>query len=202
MFSGYLGRTINKRTHSYLFKPLILGSLHGLSSPSYSKSTHIFSQAFHRTLSTQSQKLDFNHFSTFKTSHIHNLYEIINFTQLTNCTNESTRSNVNKFVNLLRCNVNSESGEPTDFIDCCGIKPSEDLIVSAIWELRDEWKLAFFVFKWGQKSKCCDEKVWSLIIWVLGNHKKFNNAWCLIKDVYQSKMDTQRPMFIMIDRYN
>ncbi|CAI9280704.1 unnamed protein product [Lactuca saligna] len=52
-----------------------------------------------------------------------------------------------------------------------------------------------------RKWKCDNEKAWSLMIWVLGNHKKFNNAWCLIRDLYQSSMNTQRPMLIMIDRY-
>ncbi|GJR16724.1 pentatricopeptide repeat-containing protein [Tanacetum coccineum] len=109
---------------------------------------------------------------------------------------------VTKVVKFLRSSVSLEGVESDDFLDGSGVKPSEDLISLVIWELRDEWKLAFLVFKWGRKWRCCDEKSWRLMIWVLGNHKKFSNAWCLIKDLYRdSSMDTQLPMFILIDRY-
>lgn len=202
MFSAYLARIINQRTHFHRFFPFILTSQttqHASSSPSYSHFTNPFFQAFHRTLGTKSQTLNYNPFSTFNSSCVHNLYETINFTELTASTNESTKLDAIKLVKLLRSNFN---GESMCFLDGSGINPSKDLIVSMIWELRGEWKLAFLVFKWGQKWKCDDEKAWSLMIWVLGNHKKFNNAWCLIRDLYQSSMDTQRPMFIMIDRYS
>ncbi|KAK9054630.1 hypothetical protein SSX86_025709 [Deinandra increscens subsp. villosa] len=204
MFPVYLARKINQRTHSHLFLPFIQRSRtaqDGLSYPSYMHSRYSFFQAFRRTLGTCSRKQGYSYFSTFEPSHVLNLYETINFTQLAESVNESTNSCVIKLVKLLRSNFNPEGEESTDFLDGCGIKPSEDVINSGIWALRDDWKLAFFVFKWGQKWRCSDEKAWSLMIWVLGNHKKFNNAWCLIRDLYQSSMDTQRPMLIMIDRY-
>ncbi|KAI3671489.1 hypothetical protein L1987_87227 [Smallanthus sonchifolius] len=204
MFPAYLARKINQRTHSHLFLPFILRSRaaqHGLSSPSYTHSTYSFFQAFRRTPGTCSRKLNYNYFSTFEPPYVQKLYETINFTQLTESTGESTNSSVIKVVKLLRSNFNPEGGESMDVLDGSGIKPSEGLINSVIWGLRDDWKLAFLVFKWGQRWRCSDEKAWSLMIWVLGNHKKFNTGWCLIRDLYQTSMDTQHPMLIMIDRY-
>ncbi|KAI3766163.1 hypothetical protein L2E82_16214 [Cichorium intybus] len=204
MFSTYIARTIKQRTNSHIFLPFILRSLvaqHGFPNSSYSYSPHSLFQAFHQTPGTQSRKLDCSHFSTLEPSHVHKLYETLDFSQITECTNENTKSIVLKLVKLLRSNFNPGGEESADFLDGSGIKPNEVLINSGIWALRDEWKLAFFVFKWGQKWKCNDEKAWSLMIWVLGNHKKFNNAWCLIRDLYQSSINTQRPMLIMIDRY-
>ncbi|XP_076920525.1 pentatricopeptide repeat-containing protein At1g80880, mitochondrial-like [Bidens hawaiensis] len=207
MFQAYLARIINQRTHSHLRLPFILTSQatqHGLSTHSYMNSQKFniyFFQAFRRTLGTRPQKLDHINFSTFEPSHVQKLYETINFAQLAASANEVSNPGVIKLVELLRNEFNQETGESTEFIDGSGIKPSVDLINLAIWVLRDDWKLAFFVFEWGLKWKCSDEKAWSLMIWVLGNHKKFNNAWCLIRDLYQSSMDTQRPMLVMIDRY-
>ncbi|PWA95134.1 Pentatricopeptide repeat-containing protein [Artemisia annua] len=154
--------------------------------------TEGYGSAFHRTPGA--------HFSTFKPSHFHTFFEPVNFNQLANSTNESTNSSVTKLVKFLRSGISLEGVESDDFLDGSGVKPSEDLISLVIWELRDEWKLAFLVFKWGRKWRCCDEKSWRLMVWVLGNHKKFSNAWCLIKDLYrESSMDTQLPMFILID---
>ncbi|KAL4584621.1 hypothetical protein LXL04_009226 [Taraxacum kok-saghyz] len=200
MFSAYLARTI-KQHSSRLFLPSILRSLasqHDFSTPSYLYSTHSLSQAFHQTPGIRTPKLDYNHFSTLVPSY---LSQTINFTEITENPDESTKSDVIKLITLLRSNIIPGGSESTDFLDESGIKPNEVLINSTIWALRDEWKLAFFVFRWGQKWRCNDEKAWNLMIWVLGNHKKFNNAWCLIRDLYQSSMNTQRSMLIMIDRY-
>ncbi|KAK9025122.1 hypothetical protein V6N11_065019 [Hibiscus sabdariffa] len=81
------------------------------------------------------------------------------------------------------------------------IKATPGLVCSVIWTLREEWRLAFLAFKWGDKWGCSGESTYELMIWVLGNHGKFNMAWCLIRDLYRSSMDTRRAMFIMIDRY-
>jgi hypothetical protein len=69
-----------------------------------------------------------------------------------------------------------------------------------IWELREEWRLAFLAFKWGDKGGCVDEKACELMVWVLGNHRKFNTAWILIRDLHRSLMSTRKAMLIMIDR--
>ncbi|KAJ0680108.1 putative tetratricopeptide-like helical domain superfamily, pentacotripeptide-repeat region of PRORP [Helianthus annuus] len=201
MFSAHLSRKINQLTHSHLFLPFISTSRAAqqcLSSPYHTHSRHIFIQAFHQTLGMHSPKQDHHHFPTFNPPQVQNLYKTLT---LTDPTNQNPNLDAIKLVKLLRTEFDSEGCESTHFLDGSGVKPNEDLINSVIWGLRDDWKLAFFVFKWGQKWKCCDEKGWSLMIFVLGNHKKFNNAWCLVKDLYQSCMDTQQPMLILIDRY-
>ena len=85
-------------------------------------------------------------------------------------------------------------------LDDSGIEVNSEMIYSAVWELREEWRLALLAFKWSEKWGCADEKSRNLLIWVLGNHRKFNTAWCLIRDMHQSKVDTRRAMLIMIDR--
>ena len=85
-------------------------------------------------------------------------------------------------------------------LDDSGIEVNSEMIYSAVWELREEWRLALLAFKWSEKWGCADEKSRNLLIWVLGNHRKFNTAWCLIRDMHQSKVDTRTAMLIMIDR--
>lgn len=87
-------------------------------------------------------------------------------------------------------------------LDESGIEVNREIVCSAIWESREEWRLAFLAFKLGEKWGCTDEKACYLMIWILGDHRKFNIAWCLIRDMHthRSKMDTRRAMLIMIDR--
>ncbi|KAL3609359.1 hypothetical protein D5086_000379 [Populus alba] len=86
-------------------------------------------------------------------------------------------------------------------LDESGIRANQNLVYSVIWELREEWRLAFLAFKWGDKWGCVDEKACELMVWVLGNHRKFNTAWILIRDLHRSLMSTRKAMLIMIDRY-
>lgn len=88
------------------------------------------------------------------------------------------------------------------FLVDSGIEADAEMVYSAIWETREEWRLALLAFKWGERCSCSDEKACNLMIWVLGNHRKFNTAWCLIRDMHmlRSKLDTGQAMLIMIDR--
>ncbi|XVE91202.1 hypothetical protein DITRI_Ditri20bG0135400 [Diplodiscus trichospermus] len=95
----------------------------------------------------------------------------------------------------------SSETEAMASLDESGIKATQGLVCSIIWTLREEWRLAFLAFKWGEKWRIARENTYELMIWVLGNQRKFNMAWCLIRDLYRSSMDTRRAMFIMIDRY-
>ncbi|CAM8951548.1 unnamed protein product [Rhodiola kirilowii] len=88
-----------------------------------------------------------------------------------------------------------------DFLRQSGLQPDPDSFSSAIWNFRDEWKLALLVFNWGQECHRRHEKLWSLMIWVLGRCRKFNVAWSLIRDLYMYKMDARFAMLIMIERY-
>ncbi|XP_061373141.1 pentatricopeptide repeat-containing protein At1g80880, mitochondrial [Gastrolobium bilobum] len=86
-----------------------------------------------------------------------------------------------------------------DGVDFSGFHANRDLICSAIWALREDWKPAFLAFKWNCHDN--DEKVCNLMIWVLGTHGKFSTAWSIIRDMHRSSLSTYRAMLIMIDRY-
>ena len=106
-----------------------------------------------------------------------------------------------QFLELLKkvANVSSQA-EAATHLDHSGFEANRDLICSAIWALREEWKPAFVAFKWGGKWHYFNEKVCNLMIWVLGTHGKFSTAWCIIRDMYRSSLSTRWAMLIMIDR--
>lgn len=161
---------------------------------------HHFSKAFRRTLiNTSLQNLEF---STLRNSCTKKRYEIINFNEYVNKTHEDAELGVEELTELARKASNLNSGdEALDLLDEGGIKPNKDLIFSAILALREEWKLAFLVFKWGEKWDCIVEKSWCLMAWVLGNHRKFGTAWSLIQDLHKSSVDSKQAILVIIDRY-
>lgn len=79
------------------------------------------------------------------------------------------------------------------------LEPNRDLVCSAIWVLREDWKPALRAFKWN--SRYNDEKACNLMIWVLGTHAKFSTAWSIIRDMHASCLSTHHAMLIIIDRY-
>ncbi|CAL1376810.1 unnamed protein product [Linum trigynum] len=95
----------------------------------------------------------------------------------------------------------STEAEATTYLDDSGIKPSLELVYSVIWELRENWKVAFLAFKWGEKRECADEKACELLVWVLGNHHKFGIAWTLIRDLHRASLSIRSVLLVMIDRY-
>ncbi|KAK7261035.1 hypothetical protein RIF29_27338 [Crotalaria pallida] len=106
-----------------------------------------------------------------------------------------------QFIELLKrvSHSSSPASESITLLDQSGLQPNRDLICSAIWALREEWKAAFVAFNWGNCYD--DEKVCNLMIWVLGTHAKFSTAWSLIRDMHRSSISTREAMLIMIDRY-
>ncbi|KAL3528986.1 hypothetical protein ACH5RR_008308 [Cinchona calisaya] len=162
-----------------------------------------FGEAFRRTLiNPYHPSLKCFHFSTFRSSEKLLLYDIINSHACLRETDENAQLGLGELSELIQKAKNFDSGdEALDFLDKGGVKPNKDLIFSAILSFREEWKLAFLVFKWGEKWDCIDEKVWCLVIWVLGNHKKFGTAWTLIHELRKNSVDTKQALLIMIDRY-
>ncbi|KAH7865410.1 hypothetical protein Vadar_006322 [Vaccinium darrowii] len=195
-----------QRTHLKLFLPFPFHSLPQPSLPSHSSSNlpHQLSQAFDQTgLVPPRPHPQTPHFSTIQPSHDQTLHDPIDFSE---CTNEKTHQNdrlgVRKLIKAIeKADHFSSKEEAIEVLDKAGVEPKEDLVYWAIWDLREEWKLAFLVFKWGEKWGCLGGKVWALMIWVLGNHKKFSTAWCLIQELHRSSVDIRRPMLVMIDRY-
>ncbi|XP_027343466.1 pentatricopeptide repeat-containing protein At1g80880, mitochondrial [Abrus precatorius] len=91
------------------------------------------------------------------------------------------------------------SSPQEEVLPSSGFQANRDLVCSAIWALREEWKPAFLAFKWNCHHN--DEKVCNLMIWVLATHAKFSTAWCIIRDMHRSSLSTRQAMLIMIDRY-
>ncbi|XP_060205276.1 pentatricopeptide repeat-containing protein At1g80880, mitochondrial [Lycium barbarum] len=129
-------------------------------------------------------------------------YGIINFDKCVDILREKTHIDVHEFVGIVqKANDFGSGDEAMLFLDECGVKPNQDLVFLVIWEWREQWKLAFLLFKWGEKCNCLDENTWCLMIWILGNHGKFSTAWSLIRDLIQMSTNIQEMVLIMIDRY-
>ncbi|XAR50461.1 hypothetical protein NMG60_11004797 [Bertholletia excelsa] len=174
-----------------------------LPSSSTSLQIHHLSRAFDRTHPVQYRPIvQPPFFSTRLSFHDQNVQETIDFSETINQTHQIEQLGVRNLVEAVRRVDQCSSGEEAiGFLEGSGVDLNSDLVYSAIWALRDDWKLAFLVFKWGEKRGCLAEKIWDLMTWVLGSHKKFNTAWCLIRDLHLSSMDTRRVMLVMIDRY-
>ncbi|KAM7476970.1 hypothetical protein LguiB_024213 [Lonicera macranthoides] len=179
-----------QRTPSQFFLP---STPPQIPSHSSSNSTHYFSQAFHPTVTVQSQPIP---------QKPHNFLEPININRYIDDTSLYNQLGNAQLLHLLK-NANDfpSEAEAMAFLDKCDIKSSEGLVNLVIWGLKEEWKMAYWVFKWGEKWGFNSEKNWGLMIWVLGRHRKFNTAWCLIRDLHRAEMDTKPAMLVMIERY-
>lgn len=193
-----LARRLHK-THSILLLPRIFNSRTFLpASPTLAQHNlrRHFSGVFRRT--SFSRVPQNRKFSSFQTTQA---YEIINFEEYVERLSENSRVGVSEFIGLLEKAKDFASGdEAIAFLDQYSVKPSKDFVFLVIWALRDQWQLAYLAFKWGEKWECIVEETWCLVIWVLGNHKKFSIAWALISDLVRNSVDVQEAVLIMIDR--
>ncbi|XP_027121851.1 pentatricopeptide repeat-containing protein At1g80880, mitochondrial-like [Coffea arabica] len=142
------------------------------------------------------------HSSASRSSDQRHIYDVINFRECVKETRENAQVGLSELTELIQKAKNFDSGdEALDFLDKGGVKPNKYLIFSSMFALRKEWKLAFLLYKWGERWDCVDEMVRCLMIWVLGNHTKFGTAWSLIHDLHKNSVDTKEALLIMIDRY-
>ncbi|WCJ40341.1 Tetratricopeptide repeat (TPR)-like superfamily protein [Euphorbia peplus] len=190
-----IARSLQKRCHSQLFLSI---SHHFTSSPSMiNPKSSFFSAAFHKTLSVHPQNpLHFLSFRSFSTRNINDPFELLHHRILIR---DPLKSGL--LGSLKNAAFSPSEAEALLAVDDSGIQPDTNLVYSAIWELKQDWKLAFLAFKWGEKWGCIDDKSYELLVWILGNHRKFNIAWTLVRDLYRSAMNTQQAMLILIDRY-
>ncbi|KAH6758676.1 Tetratricopeptide repeat superfamily protein [Perilla frutescens var. frutescens] len=159
-----------------------------------------FSQAFNKTPCRQCGRTP--HIGSLLQTHRQTLYQITDFLEHVHESPQDVQLGIRGFLERVQNAKDFASGdEAMAFLDDSGVKPDKDFIFSVIWALREEWKLAFLVFKWGVKWDCVVEKTWRLMIWLLGNHKKFSTAWTVIHELYRDSKDTRQAMLIMIDRY-
>ncbi|XP_065868541.1 pentatricopeptide repeat-containing protein At1g80880, mitochondrial [Euphorbia lathyris] len=153
--------------------------------------------AFHQPLSLPSPNpLHFFTFRSFSTQNVKDPFDLLHQRILVH---EPLKSGF--LHSLKRAAFSPSQAEALVSVDESGIQADKDLVYSAIWELKQDWKLAFLAFKWGQKWGCVDENSSELLVWVLGNHRKFNIAWTLVRDLHRSAMNTRQAILIMIDRY-
>ncbi|XP_031269899.1 pentatricopeptide repeat-containing protein At1g80880, mitochondrial [Pistacia vera] len=188
-----LARTLRRTYH---FLPFLFPSTPQSVSLFPSKQKHFpssFSSAFHQTLSSRCDFFTL-HFSSTPT--INNPFS---FTPPTLHTNDPQQPLL--LESLKRVAHFDSQAQAMAALDESGVKANANLVCSVIWALKEEWRLAYLVFKWGEKWGCADDKVCELMVWVLGSNKKFNIAWCLIRDMYKSSINTKRAMLVMIDRY-
>ncbi|KAK1363968.1 pentatricopeptide repeat-containing protein, mitochondrial [Heracleum sosnowskyi] len=190
-----------QRTQSHLFLSHVLTPI---KVQNISRLSNFFIQAFHQTPLLHSRSFTTTiHSGTRQVLKSLSVYEVTNFTHIVNEDRACHQSDVNKLCDLMKqfIGLPSEEEEAITLLDDSGVEPNESLVYSVIWEFREDWKISSLLFKWGEKWKCNGGKNWSLIVWVLGNHKKFNIAWCVIRDMHRSSLDTRKAMLIMIDRY-
>lgn len=158
-----------------------------------------FSQAFHQTSYRRCRHTP--HAGSLLQTHSQAIYEITDFLEYAHDTPEDAQLGLRGFLEKVQNAKDIASGdEAIAFLDDSGVKPDKDFIFWAVWALREEWKLAFLVFKWGVKWDCVVNKTRCLIIWLLGNHGKFSTAWTVVHEMYRASKDARQAMLIMIDR--
>lgn len=196
---------IVRRLQLQIPRPMICFSQFSLSIPhqfissAFPPAILYFSQAFHQTPCRPRRHTP--HICSLPHAHGQSLYKIVDFSEYAYKTPEDIQLGLREFLERVQKAKDFASGdEAIAFLDTSDVKPDKDFIFSVIWALREEWKLAFLVFKWGEKWNCVVEKTWCLMIWLLGNHKKFSTAWTLIHELYHTSKDTRQAMLIMIDR--
>ncbi|XP_047341604.1 pentatricopeptide repeat-containing protein At1g80880, mitochondrial [Impatiens glandulifera] len=142
-------------------------------------------------------------FSTFRTSNDSTIHVAFDFNTQLDLPLENYQLNVRKLVDAIKNAADSFSSEEetSSFLDETCLEPNEGLIYSLICALKDDWKLTYWIFMWGKKKGFAGEKIGALMVWILGTNKKFNTAWCLIRDLHSSSVDTHPAMHAMIDRY-
>lgn len=140
-------------------------------------------------------------FSTLQSSWNQDFHEIMDFNGYIAQCCENIQVGICELIESAQKAKNFQSGdEALDFLDKSGVKPNKDVIFSAILSLREEWKLAFLVFRWGERWDCIVGKTWCLITWILGSHRKFGIAWTVISSLNKRSRDTQQAILVMIDR--
>lgn len=196
-----LTRILRKTTnHSQLVLSLLLQ----FSTQSYSLSTpklFSFTSAFHQTFSKQSRLSHFtSHFSTLQSFPTRILTDPFAFSPPSTHARDPREQILLDSIKRV-AHFDSET-QAMASLDEAGVEADVNLVYSVIWALREEWRLAFLAFKLGERQGSLDEKVSELMVWVLGNCKKFNIAWCLIRDMYKSSFSTRRAMLVMIERWS
>ncbi|XP_042067627.1 pentatricopeptide repeat-containing protein At1g80880, mitochondrial-like [Salvia splendens] len=187
-----------RRLQFHTLRPISCTSLISRSIPA--KLPPFFTQAFHQAPCKRCKHTP--HAGSLLQTHSQSIYRITDFLEYAHEIPERAQLGLPEFLERVQNAKDIASGdEAMALLDDSGVKPDKDFIFSAIWALREEWKLAFLVFKWGMKWDCVVNKIWCLMIWLLGNHSKFSTAWTVVHELYRGSKDARQAILIMIDRY-
>ncbi|XP_077214690.1 tetratricopeptide repeat (TPR)-like superfamily protein [Tasmannia lanceolata] len=183
-----------KRTRSLLCPLILHPNLHPTSSS--------FSPPINYSSASSKSHLHNDPFSLLESSPNQYYYETSDFEDNGLEAFDSEESDLNGFLELLSQTKQFSSEEdPMTFLEGSGIRPTRGLVYAALWELRNDWKLAFLAFNWAQKCVSESPSAWNLMIWILGKQRKFDMAWRLVREMHQSAMVTRQALLIMIKRY-
>ena len=144
-------------SHSRFLFPLLYSITypHPPSPASNSSYPIFFSAEFHRTLSIPTRCP--HHFSTSQSLSTQCLNVSFELIQQGIQTHEPLQMGL--LQSLKKAAHFPSEAEAMASLDESGIRANQNLVYSVIWELREEWRLAFLAFKWGDKWGCVDEKL-------------------------------------------
>ncbi|XP_058067684.1 pentatricopeptide repeat-containing protein At1g80880, mitochondrial [Magnolia sinica] len=115
---------------------------------------------------------------------------------------DSANPGLDGFLQILSQTKELSSNEDSiAFLEETGVRPTSSLVYEAMRVVRNDWKLAFLAFSWGEKCGCGSVGAWNLMIWILGKQRKFHVAWQLVRDMHRSAITTHRALLILIERY-
>lgn len=75
----------------------------------------------------------------------------------------------------------------------------KELVCKAMWEVRQDWELALFAFRWGEECVANYPWAWHFIIQVVCKKERFDLAWVLVRRMYRNGILTQRAMVIIME---
>lgn len=111
---------------------------------------------------------------------------------------------VRKISKLLK-DCGKDRKEFRDKIEECDVKPSNELVVEILSQVRNDWETAFTFFVWAGKQQGYVRSVreYHSMISILGKMRKFDTAWTLIDEMrkFSPSLVNSQTLLIMIRKY-
>jgi hypothetical protein len=111
-------------------------------------------------------------------------------------------SDLHSFIQLLST-AKSLSSSPKQALSMLNsssaVRCSKELVCKAMWEVRRDWELALFAFRWGEECVGDYPWAWHFIIQVVCKKERFDLAWILVRRMYRNGILTQRAVIIIME---
>lgn len=111
-------------------------------------------------------------------------------------------SELQSFIQLLS-SAKSLSSSPKQALSLLNsssaVELSKELVCRAMWEVRQDWELALFAFRWGEECVAYYPWAWHFIIQVVCKKERFDLAWVLVRRMYRNAILTQRALVIIME---